>query len=78
MSALRNLAFFVFAGLAVLLVAFPATGDVTVVNMIPKANSGETNQDSEPNLAVNPRNPQHIAGSAFTPTRTVGRTRRSL
>jgi len=38
-----------------------------VVNMIPFAQSGETNQDSEPNLAVNPANPDQIAGSAFTP-----------
>ena len=41
---------------------------VTVVNMIPHAQSGETNQDSEPNLAVNPANPRQIAGSAFTPS----------
>jgi hypothetical protein len=41
---------------------------VTVVNMIPHAQSGETNQDSEPNLAVNPANPSQVAGSAFTPS----------
>ena len=41
---------------------------VTVVNMIPLAQSGETNQDSEPNLAVNPANPLQVAGSAFTPS----------
>ena len=29
---------------------------VTVVNMIPRLSSGETHQDSEPNLAVNPAN----------------------
>lgn len=40
---------------------------IKVVNMIPQALSGETNQDSEPNLAVNPANPLQIAGSAFTP-----------
>jgi hypothetical protein len=40
---------------------------VLVVNMIPKSLSGEENQDSEPTLAVNPANPQQIAGSAFTP-----------
>jgi len=39
---------------------------VTVVNMIPFAQSAETWQDSEPNLAVNPANAQQIAGSAFT------------
>ena len=45
---------------------------VSVVNMIPKSLSGETNQDSEPNLAVNPGNPQLIAGSAFTPDPVYG------
>ena len=40
---------------------------ITVVNMIPRSLSGETHQDSEPNLAVNPADPQQIAGSAFTP-----------
>jgi hypothetical protein len=39
---------------------------ITVVNMIPKTLSGETGQDSEPNLAVNPANPLQMAGSAFT------------
>ncbi|HEV3459626.1 MAG TPA: hypothetical protein VHG32_24000 [Thermoanaerobaculia bacterium] len=38
-----------------------------VVNMIPNSLSGETNCDAEPNLAVNPANPQQIAASAFTP-----------
>lgn len=41
---------------------------ITVVNMIPKLSSGETNQDSEPNLAVNPANPLEMAASAFTPS----------
>src|SRR5262249_24803945 len=45
---------------------------VTVVNMIPHKASAETNQDSEPNLAVNPENPLEIAGSAFTPSQNVG------
>jgi hypothetical protein len=40
---------------------------IKVVNMIPQSLSGETNQDSEPNIAVNPANPLQIAGSAFTP-----------
>ena len=39
---------------------------VTVVNMIPNAQSNETGQDSEPNLSVNAGNLQQIAGSAFT------------
>lgn len=42
------------------------TAQITVINMIPNPQSGETNQDSEPNLAVNPNNPNQIAGSAFT------------
>jgi hypothetical protein len=37
-----------------------------VVNMIPNSQSNETNFDSETNIAVNPANPQIIAGSAFT------------
>jgi ASPM-SPD-2-Hydin domain-containing protein len=45
---------------------------ITVVNMIPKLSSGETNQDSEPNLAVNPVNPLEMAGTAFTPSPSVG------
>jgi hypothetical protein len=45
---------------------------VTVVNMIPKVLSGETNQDSEPNLAVNPNNPLQIAATAFTPNPSGG------
>lgn len=40
---------------------------IRVVNIIPRAMSGETNQDSEPNLAVNPSKTRHIAASAFTP-----------
>jgi hypothetical protein len=40
---------------------------VLVVNMIPKSRSGETNQDSEPNLAVDPKTPLNMVGSAFTP-----------
>src|SRR5262245_28869548 len=40
---------------------------IKVVNIIPQSNSGETEQDSEPNVAVNPANPLEIAASAFTP-----------
>ncbi len=39
---------------------------ITVVNMIPQSWSSEANQDSEPNIAVNPANPQQIVCSAFT------------
>jgi hypothetical protein len=44
----------------------PAGAQVTVVNMIPFAQSNETGQDSEPNLTVDPSDPRLIAGSAFT------------
>lgn len=40
---------------------------VRVVNIVPKVRSSETQQDSEPNLAVNPANPQLMVASAFTP-----------
>src|SRR3954454_25099081 len=40
---------------------------LTVVNMIPRSLSGETRQDSEPNIAVNPENPLQLVGTAFTP-----------
>lgn len=43
---------------------------ISVINMIPDAQSGETNQDSEPNLAVNPSDSRNIVGSAFTPNPT--------
>jgi hypothetical protein len=38
-----------------------------LVNMIPKSLSGETNQDSEPHLTVNPSNTKQIIGTAFSP-----------
>src|SRR2546430_8830724 len=47
--------------------ASKAATKVLVVNMIPRALSGESHQDSEPTISVNPANPQQIAGSAFTP-----------
>jgi hypothetical protein len=44
-----------------------AANEVLVVNVIPRALSGESHQDSEPTIAVNPANPLQIAASAFTP-----------
>ncbi len=44
-----------------------ASAPVLVVNMIPRSMSRETNQDSEPTIAVNPANPLEIAATAFTP-----------
>ena len=49
-----------------------AAGQVLVVNMIPKSLSGETEQDSEPTIAVNPKNPLQIAATAFTPDPSRG------
>jgi hypothetical protein len=40
---------------------------VRVVNMIPNSMSGETNQDSEPQLTVDPENRRTIIGTTFTP-----------
>jgi hypothetical protein len=40
---------------------------ITVVNIVPQSLSGESNQDSEPNLAINPANPKELVASAFTP-----------
>lgn len=40
---------------------------VRVVNMIPNSMSGETNQDSEPQLTVDPANRRTIVGTTFTP-----------
>lgn len=41
--------------------------EVFVINMIPVNLSGETEQDSEPNLAVNAANPLQMVATAFTP-----------
>ena len=38
-----------------------------LINMIPQSLSGETGQDSEPHLTVNPANPNMIIGTAFSP-----------
>jgi hypothetical protein len=37
-----------------------------IVNMVPNSRSGETNQDSEPTITVDPNNFNRMAGSAFT------------
>jgi len=38
-----------------------------IVNALPNDHSNETNNDSEPNIAVNPLNPKQMAITAFTP-----------
>jgi hypothetical protein len=52
--------------------ATKAPTKVMVVDMIPRALSAETNQDSEPHLTVNPADPLHIVGTAFTPDPSGG------
>jgi hypothetical protein len=55
------------SGWGTLPVAFSLSRAGGVVNMVPASLSGETNQDSEPFLAVNPDFPQRMVGTAFTP-----------
>src|SRR2546425_455749 len=43
------------------------SSSIKVVDLIPASLSGETNQDSEPFLAIQPANPQVMVASAFTP-----------
>jgi hypothetical protein len=45
----------------------PAAPAIKVVDLIPASLSGETNQDSEPFLAIQTANPQVMVASAFTP-----------
>ena len=49
-----------------------AASNVFLINMIPKALSGETHQDSEPHLTVNLSNTKQIVGTAFTPDPALG------
>src|SRR6516164_3659963 len=48
---------------------------ITVVNIIPNLSSGESNGDSEANLAVNPANVQEMVATAFTPSPNLGSTK---
>jgi hypothetical protein len=77
-SRLRFPAFAVFAALFTsLLVTMagylmargqsPAPPSIKVVDLIPASLSGESNQDSEPFLAIQNENPQVMVASAFTP-----------
>jgi hypothetical protein len=43
-----------------------AGAGIFIVNIIPKSLSFESNQDSEPMLAVNPANPDQLVATAFT------------
>jgi hypothetical protein len=43
-----------------------ASAQSRLVNMVPQSRSGETNQDAEPTLAVDPNDVKRMAGAAFT------------
>ena len=45
----------------------PAPPSIKVIDLIPASLSGESNQDSEPFLAIQKDNPQVMVASAFTP-----------
>ena len=60
----QRLAVFTFL-FAAFLPALPVAAN-QLVDMVPQSRSGETNQDSEPTLAINPNNYMQMAGSAFT------------
>jgi hypothetical protein len=45
---------------------------ITVVNIVPNLSSGESNGDSEANLAVNSANVQEMVATAFTPSPNLG------
>jgi hypothetical protein len=47
--------------------AVPAmAGPITIVDIIPNSDSSETQQNSEPSIAVNPLNPSQVIAGAFT------------
>lgn len=54
-----------FLGLSMLSIRPASAQKVTVVNIIPSFMSNEQNDDSEPNLAVDPATPSRMAASAF-------------
>src|SRR5438552_14776980 len=64
---LRFLMLAVFVTIAGFVFVRGQSSSIKVVNLIPASLSGETNQDSEPFLAVQTANPQVMVASAFTP-----------
>jgi hypothetical protein len=73
-SWLRFQAFALFVPLFAMTTGFllargqsPASSSVKVIDVIPASLSGESNQDSEPFLAIQSANPQVMVASAFTP-----------
>lgn len=74
----RLLPVVLFASLLVPLCSLDASSrsqsptQVVIVNMIPNEQSDETNDDTEPNVAVDAATPMHISGTAFTPNPNGG------
>ncbi len=58
--------FRISAALVLACMVLPSFAQNRLVNMVPNARSGETNQDAEPTITVDPNNFNRIAGSAFT------------
>jgi hypothetical protein len=52
--------------LALASLALPTFAEDRLVNMIPNSRSGETNQDAEPTITIDPHNFARMAASAFT------------
>lgn len=61
---MKRIAFLLLLSAAAAVVS--AQPQVMLVDVVPNARSNETERDAEPNIAVNPANPQQIAISAFT------------
>src|SRR5207244_10674609 len=67
LSPLLALAFKKIAGFLLARGQAPAPSSIKVFDLIPARLSGESNQDSEPFLAIQKDNPQVMVASAFTP-----------
>jgi hypothetical protein len=61
-----TLSTFLSATLVIGALAVPIAAQNRLVNMVPNNRSGETNQDAEPTITVDPNNYNRIVGSAFT------------
>jgi hypothetical protein len=63
----RRTLFFPSLSIALVLASTaPLHAQVSLVNMIPQTRSGDTNQDAEPTIAINPANKMQLVGTAFT------------
>lgn len=63
----KSILCFALAGtLTLVALALPAAAQNRLVNMVPNNRSGETNQDAEPTITVDPNDYTRIVGSAFT------------